>query len=54
MYAVYICIFRRNYYMEEFKNQYKALIDESLHTLDATDLKKKCESFTDELIKRDL
>ena len=40
--------------MEEFKNQYKALIDESLHTLDATDLKKKCESFTDEVIKRDL
>ncbi|MFQ3905796.1 PP2C family protein-serine/threonine phosphatase [Staphylococcus sp. Mo2-7] len=40
--------------MEEFKNQYKALIDESLHTIDATDFMKKCESFTDEVIKRDL
>src|SRR5699024_10634439 len=54
MYAVYICIFRRNYCMEEFKNQYKALIDESLHASDTTDLLKKCESFTDEVIKRDL
>ncbi|MEJ7466959.1 phosphatase RsbU N-terminal domain-containing protein, partial [Staphylococcus warneri] len=40
--------------MEEFKNQYKALIDESLHTTDSTELLKKTEVFTNEIIKKDL
>nr|WP_269668214.1 PP2C family protein-serine/threonine phosphatase [Staphylococcus gallinarum] len=54
MYAIYICILRRNYHVEEFKNQYKALIDESLHTTDSTELLKKTEVFTNEIIKKDL
>ncbi|MDT3967081.1 phosphatase RsbU N-terminal domain-containing protein, partial [Staphylococcus saprophyticus] len=40
--------------MKEFKNQYKALIDESLHTIDTSDLIKKCEGFTEEVIKKDI
>ncbi|RIN30051.1 serine/threonine protein phosphatase, partial [Staphylococcus succinus] len=40
--------------MEEFKNQYKALIDESLITTDTTDLLNKTEIFTNEVIKKDL
>lgn len=54
MYAIYICILRRNYCVKEFKNQYKALIDESLHTIDTSDLIKKCEGFTEEVIKKDI
>ena len=54
MYAIYICILRRNYCVEAFKNQYKALIDESLHTEDTSDLINKCEGFTEEVIKKDL
>lgn len=52
MYAIYICILRRSYCVKEFKNQYKALIDESLHTIDTSDLIKKCEGFTEEVIKK--
>ena len=40
--------------MKEFKNQYKALIDESLHTVNETDLLKKCEGFTEEVKRKDL
>ncbi|TGQ07474.1 serine/threonine protein phosphatase, partial [Mesorhizobium sp. M00.F.Ca.ET.217.01.1.1] len=40
--------------MKEFKNQYKALIDESLHTVNETDLLKKCERFTEEVKRKDL
>lgn len=54
MYAIYICILRRSYCVKEFKNQYKALIDESLHTIDTSDLIKKCEGFTEEVIKKDI
>jgi len=54
MYAIYICILRRKYRVKEFKNQYKALIDESLHAVNETDLLKKCESFTEEVKRKDL
>lgn len=40
--------------MEEFKNQYKALIDKSLYTKDSTELLNECKRFTEEVIKKDL
>lgn len=54
MYAIYICILRRIYRVEEFKNQYKALIDKSLYTNDSTGLLNECKRFTEEVIKKDL
>ncbi|BBK27692.1 SpoIIE family protein phosphatase [Staphylococcus arlettae] len=39
--------------MEEFKKQYRALIDLSLTSVGKDALLKKCEAFTDEVIKRD-
>lgn len=54
MYAIYICILRRIYRVEEFKNQYKALIDKSLYTKDSTELLNECKRFTEEVIKKDL
>ena len=54
MYAIYICILRRKNHVKEFENQYKALIDESLHSKDSSDLLKKVEHFTNEVIKKDL
>ena len=40
--------------MEEFKKDYKKLIDESLSTNNKTQLIKKCEEFTNEVIKKDI
>ncbi len=46
-----VCILRI-YRVEEFKNQYKALIDKSLYTKDSTELLNECKRFTEEVIKR--
>ena len=40
--------------MEEFKKDYKKLIDKSLSTNNKTQLIKKCEEFTNEVIKKDI
>lgn len=40
--------------MEEFKKQYRALIDLSLTSVGKDALLKKCEAFTDGVIKRDI
>lgn len=40
--------------MEEFKKSYKALVKESLTTDNRAQLIKKCEAFTDEVIKKDV
>jgi len=40
--------------VEEFKKDYKKLIDESLSTNNKTQLIKKCEEFTNEVIKKDI
>lgn len=40
--------------MEEFTKSYKALVKESLITNNKTLLIKKCEAFTNEVIKKDV
>ncbi|HFN8252776.1 TPA: SpoIIE family protein phosphatase [Staphylococcus aureus] len=40
--------------MEEFKQHYKGLIDESLTCQDKVELIKKCEKYTDEVIRKDV
>ena len=40
--------------MEEFKQHYKQLIDESLVTQNKQQFLKKCNDFTDEVIKKDI
>ncbi|WP_306460878.1 phosphatase RsbU N-terminal domain-containing protein, partial [Staphylococcus haemolyticus] len=40
--------------MEEFKQLYKQLIDESLVTQNKQHFLKKCNDFTDEVIKKDI
>lgn len=40
--------------MEEFKKDYMELVKESLTTENRTQLIKKCEEFTNEVIKKDL
>src|SRR5699024_10276456 len=54
MYAIYICILRRKYRVKEFKNQYKALIEENLNKYNKTDILKKCENYTEEVKRKDL
>lgn len=40
--------------MEEFKQHYKGLIDESLTCQDKVELIKKCEKYTNEVIRKDV
>ena len=40
--------------MEEFKKNYKQLIDESLVTKNKEQFLKKCDEFTEEVIKKDI
>lgn len=40
--------------MEEFKRHYKELLNESVETQDLPALLKKCEAYTDEVIKKDI
>lgn len=45
---------RRQLIVEEFKQHYKGLIDESLTCQDKVELIKKCEKYTDEVIRKDV
>ena len=45
---------RRQRFVEEFKKNYKQLIDESLVTKNREQFLKKCDEFTEEVIKKDI